>query len=127
MTPKTHPKVGASGTTVAPPARRRSKRALPAPLEDFRAIRPQHGAWYRVVTDEPRVLKLVRFDAAGQQFVAKQARAGSAGRPRTVPLARVVLLAKRVLARCGGEVFCRLRTWEDDAPAGRAGPPRGAA
>lgn len=118
MTPKARPKGVAGGTTVAPPARQRSKRALPAPAEDFRVIRPQHGAWYRVVTDDQRVLELVRFDAAEQAFVEKQARVRSGGRPRAVPLARVVLLAKRALARCGGEVFGRLRTW--DGPSGGA-------
>lgn len=113
-TPKAHPKGGAGGTTVAPPARRRSTQALPAPAEAFKLIRPQHGARYRVVTDDDQVLDRVRYDANARAFVVESTPAR-----RQVPLARVILAAKRHFARCGGEVFARVRTWEDE-PGGAA-------
>lgn len=116
-TPKAHPNRGASGTTVAPRPRRAFLRAQAAPAEAFRAIRPQHGAIYRVVTDDDRVVELVRFDAPARAFTVLHPGRGKV--QRQLPVARVVLAAKRTLARCGGEVFARLRTW-DDQPGGAA-------
>lgn len=124
LSPKAHPKARASGTEMTPRAQAAAKprragfpRAQAAPAEAFRAIRPQHGARYRVVTDDDRVVELVRYDARARAFTVLHRGRGAA--PRQVPLARVVLVAKRALARCGGEVFARLRTW-DDEPGGAA-------